>query len=244
MKKFIALFLVLVLAFSFILVSCDKGDEGNTEEPSESEDDLGFNPFFTTGTGTGTGTGSAASIGKTHTDFQWTDDPNGTTVYVVADGVSVRSDTNSSKDDSNDTWRATAKFSESYKRIRYNEYWTQIDYKGNQYYISSKYVTTDNGKITFTPDAAETTVYVIASTLNLRSSTYVGDDADNLRTSVTKGVALTRIATSANGSWIKVRITYTPHGETTPKTEELYCKAEFVSANAEAAVTTAPPLLG
>lgn len=239
MKKFIALFLVLVLAFSFILVSCDKG-EGEGEEPSETENDLGFNPFFTTGTGTGTG--SSASIGKTHTDFQWTDDPDGTMIYVVVDSVSVRSDTNSSKDESNETWRATANFGESYKRIRYNEYWTQIDYKGNQYYISSAYITTNNGKVTFTPDETETTVYVIAASLNLRSSTYV-DDNSNLVTSVKKGVALTRVATSADQTWIKVRVTYTPVGESSSVTKELYCKKEFVHTNIDASVSdTVAPL--
>lgn len=242
MKKFIALFLVLVMAFSCILVSCNKKDD-NTDEPDESDDDLGFNAFVTTGTGTGTGT-ATTPVGTTHTDFEWTDDTNGTMIYVEVDGVSVRSDTNASKDDSNTTWRATAKFGESYKRIRYNEHWTQIDYKGNQYYISSKYVTTDNGKISFTADEAETTVYVIAASLNLRSSTYVGDDADNLVTSVTKGVALTRIATSANGSWVKVRVTYTPIGEENKVTRELYCKAEFISADQNAAITTPPAPIG
>ena len=244
MKKFIALFLVLVMAFSCILVSCNKKDE-NTDEPSESDDDLGFNPFVTSGTGTGTGTGTSNLPTKTtYTEYEWTDDANGTMIYVVVDGVSVRSDTNSSKDDSNTTWRATANFGESYKRIRYNEYWTQIDYKGNQYYISSTYVTTDNGKVTFTNDEAETTVYVIAASLTLRSSTYTGEGADNAVTYVSKGVSLTRIATSANGTWIKVRVTYTPVGETAAVTKELYCKAEFVSATKDAPAATTAALLG
>lgn len=242
MKKFIALFLILVMAFSCILVSCDKNND-DAEEPSESEDDLGFNPFVTTATGTGTGTNNTTPIGTTHTDFEWTDDTNGTMIYVVVDGVSVRSDTNSSKDDSNTTWRATANFGESYKRIRYNEYWTQIDYKGNQYYISSAYITTNNGKVSFTNDTAESTVYVIAASLTLRSSTYTGEGADNAVTYVAKGVELTRIATSADGSWIKVRVTYTPVGETSTVTKELYCKAEFVSTTKDASIaTTAAPL--
>lgn len=242
MKKFIALFLVLVMAFSCILVSCNKKDD-NTDEPDENDDDIGFNAFVTTGTGTGTGT-ATTPVGTTHTDFEWTDDTNGTMIYVVVDGVSVRSDTNSSRDDSNTTWRATANFGESYKRIRYNEHWTQIDYKGNQYYISSAYITTNNGKVSFTNDTAETTVYVIAASLTLRSSTYTGDGADNAVTYVNKGVELTRIATSADGSWIKVRVTYTPVGESATVTKELYCKAEFVSTTKDAPAATTAALLG
>lgn len=243
MKKFIALFLVLVMAFSCILVSCNKDDD-NTDDPSQSDDDLGLNPFATSGTGTGTGTGTSNIPTKTtHTEYEWTDDANGTMIYVVVDGVSVRSDTNASKDDSNTTWRATAKFGDSYKRIRYNDDWTQIEYNDKQYYISSKYITTNNGKVSFTADATETTVYVIAASLTLRSSTYTGEGADNAVTYVSKGVELTRIATSADGSWIKVRVTYTPVGETSTVTKELYCKAEFVSTTKDASIaTTAAPL--
>ena len=239
MKRFLALFLVLVLAFSVVLVSCKDNNSEDPEETTEDEEDFVGIGGTTSGSET---SATTAPIGNTHTDFTWTDDTNGTMVYVQINGLNVRSDTNSSSGEDNQTWRATANFGESYKRIRYNDSWTQIDYKGNQYYVSSKYVTTDDGKITFTPDTEESTVYVVASSLNLRYTTYVGEDVDNLCTNVSKGVELTRIATSKNGTWIKVRCTYTPVGSDTQKTEEVYCKAEFVSAEKDAttASTTAP----
>ena len=111
MKRFLALFLVLVLAFSVVLVSC----KDNTEEPEETEEEEfeGIGVGGTTG-GTGTTASTTASIGNTHTDFTWTDDHNGTTVYVVANNVNVRSDTNKNAD----SYRNSANFGESYKRIR------------------------------------------------------------------------------------------------------------------------------
>ncbi len=218
MKKFLALFLVIVMALTCALVACKK-----TPDPidDEDEDDGGFIGGGTTTTTTTTTSGNTAA------DFTWIDDTQGTLVYVIVDGVSVRSDTNTS----DETFRHRANFGESYQRIKYNENWTLINYKGTEYYISSKYVTTDNGYITFTNDAEETTVYVTASSLALRTNTYTetGYD-DNIKTYVNKDAALTRVATSANGKWIKVRVTYTPYGSSTPVTEVLCCKAEYVSA--------------
>ena len=241
MKRFLALFLVLVLAFSVVLVSC----KDNTEEPEDTSDEEEFEGIGVGGTTTAdpTSTTTTAPTGNTHTDFTWTEDPNGTMVYVWVNGVSVRSDTNSDKSATNNTWRATANFGESYKRIRYNDTWTQIDYNGNQYYISSKYITTNDGKIVFTPDEAETTVYVISAALNLRTSTYTEENV-NLVTDLVKGDALTRIATSKDGTWIKVRCTYTPYGSTTQTTVEAYCKAEFVSTTPNVEATTSTPSLG
>lgn len=244
MKKFLALFLVLVMAFSCVLVSCNK-DKGNDNGDDTGDDDgiiggIGTQPTGSTSSGQG---GTTAPDKTTHTDFSWTDDTAGTMVYVMVDGVSVRSDTNASKDESNNTWRATANFGESYKRLKYNDQWTLIDYKGNEYYISSKYITVDDGYITFEKDAEETTVYVVAASLALRTNTYVEYD-DNIRTYALKDAELTRVATSKNGKWIKVRCTYTPTGKTDPVTEVLCCKAEFVSATKDSAPTVTPPQLG
>ena len=226
MKRFLALFLVLVLAFSCVLISCKKNDDPVDDDGDD--DGEGFIGIATTTAATTTAGPASTDLPNagTSTDYTWTDDANGTTVYVVVDGVSVRSDTNTSEA----TYKHTANFGESYKRIKYNDVWTLIDYKGNQYYIASQYITTDNGYITFTNDAEETTVYVTASSLALRTNTYVDYDK-NIRTYVNYGTELTRVATSANGKWVKVRVTYKPFGATDPVTEILCCKAEYISAN-------------
>ncbi|MBO7249997.1 MAG: hypothetical protein J6V42_01850 [Clostridia bacterium] len=235
MKKFIALFLVIVMALTCVLVACKK-----TPEPIDDGDIDGEEGGFNGG-GMTTTTTTKKPTGNTASDFTWTDDAQGSLVYVIVDGVSVRSDTNTS----DDTFRHRANFGESYQRIKYNENWTLINYKGTEYYISSKYVTTDNGYITFTNDAEETTVYVTAASLALRTNTYTetGYD-DNIKTYVNKDAALTRVATSANGKWIKVRVTYTPYGATEEVTEVLCCKAEFVSATlgGESSETPVRPL--
>ncbi len=247
MKRFLALFLVLVLAFSCILVSCNKKNEPDDEEGEDSGE--GFIGISTTTAAPVTLDPASPELPSsgTATDYEWTDDTNGSMVYVVVDGVSVRTDTNTAPD----TYRNKANFGESYKRIKYNDVWTLIDYKGNQYYIATKYVTTDNGYVTFTEDAEETTVYVIASSLALRTNTYTDVDDDNkpytgnIRTYVAYGVEMTKVATSANGKWIKVRVTYKPSENADPVTEVLCCKAEWVSTTPSGGnntEVTAPPL--
>ncbi|MBO5682897.1 MAG: peptidylprolyl isomerase [Clostridia bacterium] len=177
--------------------------------------------------------------GNTESDFTWIEDTQGALVYVTTDRLNVRSDTNTS----DTSFRFTATYGQSFQRVKYNEAWTAIKYNDQVYYVNSEYVTTDPGYVVFTDDAAETTVYVIASSLNLRSSTNTSDDS-NVKLSVDKNTALTRVATSANGKWIKVRVTYTPAGKTEAVTELLYCKAEFVSATAGADIEITPPAVG
>ena len=225
MKKFLALFLVLVMAFSCVLVSCNKNNEDPEGTSDEDDDFIGLGTGLGTGTGTGTGNGNLpAQTGNTHTDFTWTDDTNETLVYVMVGRLNVRSDTNTSSE----TYKATALFGESFKRIRYNAEWTQIDYNGSQYYVSSDYVTTDDGYVSFTNDTEESTVYVISEALNLRSGTYIFDGYDNLVVNLKKGDQLTRVATSKNGKWIKVKY------QGTDKLYEGYCNASYVSTNPNA----------
>lgn len=231
MKKFIALFLVLILAFSLVLVSCNKtGDDGEpTDGEGEGDDFIGIGVGGSTTAYTG-GTTSKFQSGNTHTDFEWTNDTAGTMVYVWLNNVSVRSDTSTDST----TFKDKAYFGESYKRIRYNEVWTQIEFKGNQYYIWTDYVSTDDGYITFTDDASETKVYVSEDFLNLRFTTYIPNEDDgfnNLAKCVERGDELTRVATSKNGKWIKVKCAEAEGGFA-------YCNASCVASTPEAASTT------
>ena len=157
----------------------------------------------------------------------------------MVQSLRVRSEANYDSD----TALYEAKFNESYKRIKYNDEWTLIDYKGKEMYVATKYITTDKGYTAFTNDETETTVYVSSYSLNLRSSTCTADDT-NVKTDKVKGDELTRIATSENGKWIKVRCTYVPFGQETPVTEELYCFAGNVSTDKDANPSQSPDLVG
>lgn len=234
MKKFLALFLVLVMAFSCVLVSCNTKDKDNDPDNTEDDDDIvGIGTLPSGGTTSGSGTGN------NNVSLTWVDDANGTMIYVMVQSLRVRSEANYDSD----TALYEAKFNESYKRIKYNDEWTLIDYKGKEMYVATKYITTDKGYTAFTNDETETTVYVSSYSLNLRSSTCTADDT-NVKTDKVKGDELVRIATSENGKWIKVRCTYIPFGQETPVTEELYCFAGNVSANKDANTSQSPDTVG
>ena len=226
MKKFLALFLVLVLAFTCILVSCKKDDSGDPE-PTTDEPFIGV-PSATTTVGSTT---TAAQTGGTASDYTWTDVNE--KVYVNVDALNVRSDTNYS----DSTYKSTAYFGESYTRLKKNDVWSLIDYKGNQYYVATKHLTVEAeaGSIIFTDDATPSKVYVnVENTLNLRSSTYTADRyKDNIATSVKRGVELTRIGISQNGNWVKVRF------EGIDK--DLYCNTANVSVTPPTDSTTGTP---
>lgn len=232
MKKFLALFLVLIMAFSCILVSCaNNGNDNDADSTDDNDDDI-------VGIGTQpTGTTTSGSNNGNNVSTVWIDDAEGTMIYVMVQSLRVRSE----PDTKLDYALYEAKFNESYKRIKYNDEWTLIDYKGKEMYVATKYITTDKGYTAFTNDETETTVYVSSYSLNLRSSTCTIDDT-NVKTNKNKGDELVRIATSENGKWIKVRCTYTPAGENkTPVTEELYCFAGSVSATKDGNSTTQTP---
>lgn len=217
MKKFLALFLVLAMAFSCILISCGKTDKDEDPDSSDDDDFLAINTNATTAGSTTTGNPSGPA-----SSYTWTDVDE--TVYVTVAKLTVRSDT--IVNDS--TYKATANFGESYKRIKYNAQWSLIDYKGSQYYVSSKYVTTDDGSITFS-DTAETTIYAnVEKTLNLRFWTDASDDT-NIGAIVKRGAELKQTGVSKNGNWVRVKF----------EDQTLYCSSAFVSTTKPSDETTA-----
>lgn len=229
MKRFLALFLVLVLAFSCILVSCKKDEPVDDEDDNDGEGFIGI-----------TAATSATTLdpngGNTNTDFTWTDDENGTTVYVRAAALWLRSDTNTSEA----TRVTSAEFGQSFKRVKYNDAWTLVQVDQDQYYVKTSYITTDPGSVIFKDDEAKTTVYVTQEKLFLRTSTLykLGTEKydGNIGATVKKGDALTRVATSQNGMWIRVEYTYTTEDNQT-KTIPLYCNTDYTSATAPGSST-------
>ena len=231
MKRFLALFLVLILAFSCILVSCNKKNE-----PVEDDEDNAGEGFIGISATTAATTFDPNGA-NTNTDFSWTDDENGTTVYVRAAALWLRSDTNT-VDDSNKM--KSVEFGQALKRIKYNDTWTLVQLDQDQYYVKTAYITSDAGSVLFTPDAEKTTVYVTEESLFLRTSTLykLGTEkyTNNIGATVNKGTALTRVATSQNGMWIRVEYTYTTEDNQT-KTIPLYCNTDYTSATAPGSST-------
>ncbi|MBE6596581.1 MAG: hypothetical protein E7641_02820 [Ruminococcaceae bacterium] len=224
MKKFLALFLVLVMAFSCVLISCKKEDEPIDDDEDDGEF-VGINTQATTTLAPGATTTAPSNVPADQ--LSWTD--NTDTVYIAVGQVNVRSDTviNDS------TKRATAKFGESYTRVKISDRWSLIDFKGNQYYISNDCITTEAGSILFT-DMAETTVYVIAEkSLNLRQWTDASEGAENIGGTVFNGDELVQTGVSQNGKW--ARISY--------KGAVLYCSTSYISTTAPTATTTASPIV-
>ncbi|MBO5415972.1 MAG: hypothetical protein J6A83_05015 [Clostridia bacterium] len=241
MKKFLALFLVLVIAFSCILVSCNKNEEG---EPEDTEDDGGdFIGFGTYATTTGTGDGeNPVQTGNTHTDFTWTDDTAGTLVYVAVPSLNVRDDTNTSEE----SYVASIKMGESFKRTRYNAQWTEIEYNGEKRFVSTQFITTNDGHVVFTALDAPKKMYINAEkSLNIREWTDIS--ADNVVVSVLRGVEIEQTHVSKDGKWAKVKFVYTKENQKT-ETYEGYCKLSYLSetkpTDSSPIVTTASPSLG
>lgn len=216
MKKFLALFLVLVMALTCVLASCNKGGD----DPENTTDDGEWIPQNTPAPTTTAATTIPAATDKPATDYTWTEDTAGTTVYVRADSVNVRSDTLVNEN----TKVGTVKFGESFKRVKYNDQWTVIVYNGQNRYISTAYITSDNGSVVF-EEVAEKTMYVnVEATLNLRTSTYVtnpdGTKYDaNIYAPVKRGVAVVQIGVSKNGNWAKIKY----------DGKVLYCNTAYLS---------------
>ena len=222
MKRFLALFLVLILAFSCILVSCKKDE---TTEDDGEDDGEGFIGIAST---TAPTTIDPNGTGNTNTDFTWTEDENGTTVYIRATALWLRTDTNTSEA----TKASSVVFGQSFKRVKYNDAWTLIQVDQDQYYVKTAYITTDPGSVIFSDDAEKTTVYVTEDKLFLRTSTLykLGTEkySGNIGATVEKGATLTRVATSQNGMWIRVEYTKPDSSEVLT----LYCNTDYTSTTA------------
>ncbi len=221
MKKFLALFLVLVMAFSCVLVSCNKDNDGTVDD---GEDDEGFGAQIggsSSSSETSSGTGSTVDTGKTHTDYEWTDVNE--TVYVTALSVNVRTDTNTNKDS---LLGQSVKLGQSYKRIKYNPAWSLIEFDGGEYYVSSKYLTTSDGSVVY--EATDKTMYVggKVKTLNFRSYPVVteGDEESNIALILIQGAEVKVTGISKDGKWARVRSDKYENGN-----KDLYCKITYLS---------------
>ncbi len=228
MKKFLALFLVLVMAFSCVLVSCNKDNDGTVDD---GEDDEGFGAQIggsSSSSETSSGTGSTVDTGKTHTDYEWTDVNE--TVYVTVQNLSVRTDT--WVDES--TYYKTIHLGESYKRIKSNPYWSLIEFDGGEYYVSSEFLDKDGKPYNYTD--TDKTMYV-KDNLNIRSYPVVVKDTSETKNNVVlilkKGAEVKVTGISEDGLWARVR-----HAEYNEGKTDLFCKLSYLLDTAPSSDST------
>ena len=232
MKKFLALVLALLTILSVSLVACGNNDDNPEETTTEPSD-------IWTGEATGDGTTTGGGDGTTQpANMGWTDDGN--TVYVAYYHECNLRTSDSEKNESNIA--GTAKFGDSFTRVKYNDKWSVVLVNGAERYIKTEYLSSDNGYSSY-QDVTPTTVYVTADSLVLRWAVYSEDTAeDTAAVYLDKGDSLTQTGVSANGKWI--RVTY--------KDATLYCSGTYVSTTAPSDDTTettgssglTPPAIG
>lgn len=245
MKRFFALFLVLVfvLTAAFALTSCkkDKQDDGN--DVPDDGDLVGM--MNTTAASTTDASTTVATDDKTAEDYTWTDDANGTAVYVRVLALNVRKDANYSAAKAGEV-----KFGESYTRVKYNDEWTVISYKGNNCYVATRFLTTDSGAVTFDKVEDKTMYIDVNNTLFLRNSPYFETNTDgsryedNIILTLKRGAEVKQTGISKNGEYAKITFTYTDNADK-QVTVEGYCHASFLSENvpsSDPAATTAAPI--
>lgn len=220
MKKFLALFLVMVTTLTIVLVSCKKDPVGNKDTDDDDDNGNGLIGKQTTSVTNDTSTGTGSS------NLQWNDVNE--TVYVInCSELNVRKGAGTSYESV-----GTIKFGQSFRRIKYNADWSVIEYNNGEYYVGTKFLTTSANAVTF-EDIEEKTVYAnVEKTLNLRwypvEDTYLADSNNSINTnsqatSVKRGAALVQTGISKDGLWARVKFTIND------KEETVYCKVKYLS---------------
>lgn len=229
MKKFLALFLVLIMAFSCVLVSCVGSGDGDGD--TTTTDDGGYIGIPTPPPASTPAPTTPAPVNPD--DFTWTEGA-GELVYIKAPALSVRNTTSTGEG----TLVGTVYFGESFARGRYNSVWTEITYKGNKCYVATHYITTDAGTVLFDAVDAKVMYVNVEKTLFLRTSTLVYDvngekidDPNNVV--VNRGAQVEMVGISRDGTWAKVKF----EGSAV---EFLYCNTEYLSETKPSDQTQAP----
>jgi len=192
MKKFLAIFLALMMILSVSLVACsEKKKPVDDDENWEGEDT--YNPL---GTGTADTTKDPDDSTPVVSGGTWTDKND--TVYICHPTYLRYSDSNGDKSS------IEMKVGDALTRISTNEKWDKVTYNDQTYYVYSYLTTTQKGEVTFTPITPGVTTSIInknpvgtePTKTNLRTTPCYDEDLDNLGAS-----ALTKAMTS-NGELV------------------------------------------
>lgn len=211
MKKFLCLFLALLMIASVALVAC-KTDDDYVEPNDDDDDDIVVN------------TTTAPSGATTTTDAPQVFTPCDEQVYVVnCTQLNLREEPNE-----NSYSLGTISFGDekSYKCVEKSSKWCKLQLDDGSFaYANAKFLTTSTDYVKFEP--VTKTIYVIAeNTFNLR--TYTDQNDENVYTAVKFGAEL-KVTGQCKYYY---RISYTD--PTNGKTLTLYCasNAKYVSDTA------------
>lgn len=208
MKKFLAIFLVLMMVCTVVLVSCkkdtNKDDEGDNWD-NEGYDNIDNGSDSSSGSSTGTGTGTDSGNGGASSPA-WIDKND--KVYVGIDNTNLREGPGTG-------YKAAKRVASGTELIRTgtNGKWDRVKLNDVEYYVDSNLVTADGEDFKFNnlEDPVNLTLNE-GKQLNLRSTPFYSDTYkdENLGFSglkpenVNDETPLLKVAVSANGVWYKV----------------------------------------
>ena len=222
MKKFLAIFLALMMITTVALVSCKKDTPADDNDDWDNEDPVGDNGSDSgsdsgSGSGSDSGSDSGSGSGSNNTDDTpitnaWIDKND--KVYVGIDGTNLREGPGSG-------YKVGTKVNSGteLERLQTNGSWDKVKYEGVEYYVVSDLVTTAGKDFVFGADL-ETPVSLTINEgmqINLRTSPFYTDNEDytgeNLKNGgisgltadkVTSETPLMKVGVSENGVWFKV----------------------------------------
>lgn len=219
MKKFLAIFLALMMITTVALVSCKKDTPADDNDDWDNEDPVGDNGSDSgsdsgSGSGSDSGSDSGSGSGSNNTDDTpitnaWIDKND--KVYVGIDGTRLREGPGSGYKVGTNVNSGT-----ELERLQTNGSWDKVKYEGVEYYVDSNLVTTAGKDFAFGADLDAPVNLTINEDkqINLRTSPFVSDADDYLYANVGKSgltskdvtaeKPLTKIGVSENGIWFKV----------------------------------------
>ena len=204
MKKFLAIFLALIMILSISLVACDKTE--NTDEPAEEDEFVCKKDKDTTDVQDDTDDeGTDTSKGGTPSSA-WVEETG--TAYIRANEVNVRKQKSTSSNSI-----GALNLGDSISYTGYNGSWYEVTYEGEKAYVSADFVTTDARIVQFeapTNPAANSAIHVKSGNkTNLRSDPAAA--ASTLKGSIdaskTADNGLIILEINKTGSWAKVKFT-------------------------------------
>lgn len=207
MKKFLAIFLALMMVCTVALVSCKKDttdDEGDNWD-NEGYDNIDNSSDSSTGSDSGTGTDTGSGNGASGN--AWIDKND--TVYTGMAQTNLREGPGSGYKVGKVVAAGTA-----LSRTGTNGSWDKVKYQDVEYYVVSDLVTTDGKDFSFGADLAEPVSLTIKEgcQINLRATPFYSESYkdDNVAksglasTSISTEKPLLKVAVSESGEWYKV----------------------------------------
>lgn len=206
--------LALSLAFTGLVGCNDTGDSNDTTLPSMYD--------TTTADPNVTSEPDVTTEETTEPEPEWTEVNE--TVYVTVDSVNLREGPGKNYD-----IVGNGKKGDSYTRVKYSEGWSLVVNDGEEFYVSSDCLSTENStSVTLEFNNIDTTVTVNVDQANLRTKPSSTDPSAEVKYVVTKGTELVAIGVSIDGKWYKIN-----YKDSENKESILYVSASIVDTETE-----------